>query len=335
MKFRKSQLSNLSDIISQIQLEATACLAHVYDGGRFSLLAFPDHANVGDSAIWLGECEYFRQQGGERQLFGSLTEGVGHDIDVVRAGTIFLHGGGNFGTNWPKHQEFRIALLNRLRGVPIVQLPQSIHFDSAQELEHTAAAIDHHGAFTLLVRDHSSYEIAREHFNCRTILCPDMSFFIGPIAKNQPRTDILRLLRTDKEQRSLGERVSRSGVETMDWLTERRSAVRAVRAASYLRYGLSPNRLAHEYDALAVKCFKRGVDILSRGKVVVTDRLHGHIMCVLLGIPHVILDNSYGKVGNFVDAWTRDFSDMRRTDNLANAMALAEQLVGSLGAAKR
>ena len=29
--------------------------------GRFALLDFPDHPNVGDSAIWLGEIEYFRK----------------------------------------------------------------------------------------------------------------------------------------------------------------------------------------------------------------------------------------------------------------------------------
>jgi pyruvyl transferase EpsO len=43
---------------------------------------------------------------------------------------------------------------------------------------------------------------------------------------------------------------------------------------------------------------------LSAGRVVVTDRLHGHILSLLLGIPHVVLDNSYGKLHQFVAAWT-------------------------------
>jgi pyruvyl transferase EpsO len=40
--------------------------------------------------------------------------------------------------------------------------------------------------------------------------------------------------------------------------------------------------------------------------VVVSDRLHGHILCLLLGIPHVALDNRHGKLRAFRDAWTRE-----------------------------
>jgi len=38
--------------------------------------------------------------------------------------------------------------------------------------------------------------------------------------------------------------------------------------------------------------------------VAITDRLHGHILCLLLGIPHVVLPDRYGKLRGFVEAWT-------------------------------
>jgi exopolysaccharide biosynthesis protein PssK len=37
---------------------------------------------------------------------------------------------------------------------------------------------------------------------------------------------------------------------------------------------------------------------------VITDRLHAHILCLLMDIPHVVVDNSYGKVRSFVETWT-------------------------------
>lgn len=37
----------------------------------------------------------------------------------------------------------------------------------------------------------------------------------------------------------------------------------------------------------------------------ITDRLHGHILCLLLGLPHVLLDNTYGKLKDFYDTWTK------------------------------
>jgi pyruvyl transferase EpsO len=40
--------------------------------------------------------------------------------------------------------------------------------------------------------------------------------------------------------------------------------------------------------------------------MVVTNRLHGHILCVLLGIPHFVSDNSYGKLSAFHGDWTHE-----------------------------
>ena len=36
----------------------------------------------------------------------------------------------------------------------------------------------------------------------------------------------------------------------------------------------------------------------------ITDRLHAHILCTLLDHPHIALDNSYGKLKGFIEAWT-------------------------------
>jgi pyruvyl transferase EpsO len=51
--------------------------------------------------------------------------------------------------------------------------------------------------------------------------------------------------------------------------------------------------------------------MLSCGRIVVSDRLHAHILCLLMGIPHVLVDNSYGKVKSFFAAWTKDAPGVR------------------------
>jgi len=68
-------------------------------------------------------------------------------------------------------------------------------------------------------------------------------------------------------------------------------------------------RLAYQrltFDARAAATIARALYILSLGRVVITDRLHGHIFCLLLGIPHVLLNNDSGKNWNFYETWTRD-----------------------------
>ncbi|OZA07208.1 MAG: hypothetical protein B7X97_09700, partial [Methylotenera sp. 17-45-7] len=46
------------------------------------------------------------------------------------------------------------------------------------------------------------------------------------------------------------------------------------------------------------------VDLLQEAQVVITDRLHVHILSILIGKPHVIVDNNYGKLKHFYETWT-------------------------------
>jgi pyruvyl transferase EpsO len=80
---------------------------------------------------------------------------------------------------------------------------------------------------------------------------------------------------------------------------------------------------------LAAGSVSTALDLLCRGRVAVTDRLHGHILCTLLGVPHVLLDNSYGKLRRFHDAWTSDSPLTRIATSAAEAEELALSLLAS------
>ena len=47
-----------------------------------------------------------------------------------------------------------------------------------------------------------------------------------------------------------------------------------------------------------------GVYQLSQSRLVITNRLHGHLLCLLLGIPNILLPNSYYKNESFYKTWT-------------------------------
>lgn len=47
-----------------------------------------------------------------------------------------------------------------------------------------------------------------------------------------------------------------------------------------------------------------GIYQLSQSRLVITNRLHGHLLCILLGIPHILLPNSYYKNESFYETWT-------------------------------
>src|SRR5262249_47886968 len=85
------------------------------------------------------------------------------------------------------------------------------------------------------------------------------------------------------------------------------------------------------YDPLAEERLARGCGILSGGRVVVTDRLHGHVLCLVLGVPHVLLDNSYGKVRGFYETWTAGCPLPRWAAPPAGALDQARALAATAG----
>ena len=66
---------------------------------------------------------------------------------------------------------------------------------------------------------------------------------------------------------------------------------------------------------------------LSRGKVIISDRLHAHILSVLLGKPNVMLDNSYKKVTSFHNTWTPSVNNALFASNVTDALKKALYLL--------
>ena len=96
-----------------------------------------------------------------------------------------------------------------------------------------------------------------------------------------------------------------------------------------------PQRLTGHLGGPAFTGFARarvalGFAQIDRHKVLVTDRLHGHIMASLFGKPHVVIDNSYGKISNFIETWGMDNVTLRATD-FAEAHEMAQELLTHTG----
>lgn len=289
---------------------------HVALGSRYALVDFPDHANVGDSAIWLGELAMLRAITGRDPCYVSTWHDF--DLDAFRSacpdGVLFLHGGGNLGDIWPHHQRFREDILAKVRDRSVVQLPQSIHFRTPSEVERFAALVADHPDFVLYVRDTRSLDFARKQLACPSHLAPDSAYALGEQSRGAPQYDVLMLMRTDDERQ--GYAVPSADPATVaDWLED----------DADLPFGVD----ARAREAQAVARVERGLRLLAQGRVVVTDRLHGHILADLLGISHVVLDNDYGKIAAYLDAWPAPDAIVTRASTIEHAMVLAKQRVGA------
>jgi pyruvyl transferase EpsO len=282
----------------------------------WALVDFPAHSNVGDSAIYLGELAIMRRVSFGPPAYACAIRSWRRDIDdFMPVGPVLIHGGGNFGDIWIKHHALRLDLLERCHGRHIVQLPQSIHFRERAAADELARAIARHGNFTLMVRDRPSLEYAQRTFDCPVLLIPDAAYGLGRLGQDlSPRLPVLSLLRSDHE--AARHNTDKSALSALgpivDWLSERSSRTAADRIFEGV---VAPLNLAWRpimqhriemYERLASARVDRGVALLAEARVIVTDRLHGHILSSLIGRPHVVLDNFYGKIANYISAWGND-----------------------------
>jgi exopolysaccharide biosynthesis predicted pyruvyltransferase EpsI len=312
---------------------------------RCAILNFPIFPNPGDAAIWLGqlaildrlrvatvyECEWRTYS--PRALENALDDQT----------TILLNGGGNFGDLYIPggQQSVRERVLEEFRGHRVVQLPQSIHFQQRESLLRVKRLVERHGAFTLLVREQQSFQRAKSTFDVPVMLCPDGAFALGVdtgVAR-LPDRELVWLARNDKEKMFTSP-APEDGLLVVDWGADDIPSEETARAAAASNVALLHRMMKDEsvkdtdwralsatFETLARDRVTRALSTLRRGRVIVTERMHGHILALLLGLPHIVLDNSYGKTKSLYDTWTSLSRTARFAGSAEEALMMAWEQV--------
>lgn len=307
------------------------------------LLDYPAHPNIGDHLIWLGEIFYLTNVLKTKINYAASTQDFS-DLEMRKRlgkGPIIFHGGGNLGDLYGGSQKFRERIIEQYKDRPIIILPQSIYFADQANLVEAARSFNSHPNLTLFIRDNYSYEIAKKYFgNCQVIKAPDIAFHMAnlPIVsfKEVPNKSVLYHCRQDPESNQLfsPDSMNLSGLVVEDWtsytyLSQYYKKIpkpwRISRMLEGLRQGTvipkewifrqkwivfsSQSRVFNSlynpsmhYQSL--RYMHNGVYQFQQYRLIITNRLHGHILCTLMNIPHVFLPNSYYKNEEFYKAWT-------------------------------
>ena len=304
-------------------------------GEEYALVDFPDHSNVGDSAIWLGEMSLLRQLSGKLPSYVCTHQDYDKQAleKAVPSGPIFFHGGGNVGDLWPANQRFREQILLDFPERKVILLPSSIYFVDRKKIGNFQAALKKSKYAHLFVRDDQSLAFAQEHLTSPVTLSPDAALGLGRLAQpSEPSIRVFALLRTDPEASSADyASLHSAGVAIDDWLIEpefNRDAMRnrAVMATIFRGSVSRHQAKARHYNKIAHLRVDRGLKQLCQGQIVISDRLHAHILCTLMGKTHIALDNSYGKVSGYWERWHKNVSNIRFATDVDQVAPALEDL---------
>lgn len=313
MEHSGNQAENHADLCHAL-MERHAVLAELIGDAPFHYVDIPTHGNVGDLLIMHGTLAFFRKQGLQPK---TIAPHDAFDTRWVAPGDVVVfHGGGNFGDLYPCFQQLRERVVQACKGNRIVILPQSLHFSSDETMLRSAHIFRQHGDVHLCVRDRASLQTA-QLFTDHVLLLPDMAHQLYPLQVPQAayiRPGALRISRIDDEA---GEAGDIAGAPHIDMLTDwpqfvgrRERRIELFRRAygAFFRRGMGrwANRvLSPMWIGYSNRLITDAAKLFARHQLIVTDRLHGHILACLLDRNSIVLDNSYGKNSRYVQAWTR------------------------------
>lgn len=315
--------------LEQLRHETRAVLQALVGPHRdVALLDFPNHQNVGDTMIWRGELDHLAGLGLRVRYRSDIQRFSRELLDkLVPDGPILLHGGGNFGDLWPDFQRFREQVVSLYPNRRVIQLPQSIEFRDPAAASAANEVFGQHGDFHLLVRDWQSHARARATLpDVQVQFCHDAALGWQPRSqglRTDETVDVLVLARRDHE-RGIGisrfvptrpgrrDRTADWGLSGIDGLLWRLARVPLGLARTVPKLATIPAyypAMSLAYRALEALNLRDGLRLFRGSRVIATDRLHAHVLALLLQKPHVVVDNNYGKIAGVMNASTGDLGE--------------------------
>ena len=319
-------LTTNSEVIEEAQRIQMVMFKALIGKFKFAmLLCFAAFENKGDPAISVGELNIIKKLG--IQIIFHCETGHCHEnviLDKARniSGkfntediVILMQGGGNMLSYL--HEDYaRKLVLETFPNHEVVLFPQSIwHVANQEETRKYQNAYSKHKHLTILYRDRPSYNLGRKLFpDVKCFLMPDMAFQIGTVERFlSPTHDIMWVKRTDIESPKYNIPSIMYGYDVI--------------AEDWLEWWTPRGRSKLENSVLMAA---NGMMFLQRGRVVVTDRLHGHILSVLCGIQHVIIDPVNKKTSSYMRSWTGGIENILIANSSDDALNKAIELLRKL-----
>jgi pyruvyl transferase EpsO len=94
-----------------------------------------------------------------------------------------------------------------------------------------------------------------------------------------------------------------------------------------MRRGFSRSEMvAQHHEDVAARYVDYGVKMLSGAQRIITNRLHGHALCLLINKPHVAVATNGSKLHDFISSWTGDTLLVEKAATASELLAAMSRL---------
>lgn len=310
-------------------------------GKRVIVMGTPQHGNLGDHAIVLGELHILNKYFPEHKVIeipseyltgelGELLWGLGLEKHIRRDDIIFYPGGGNLGNLWIHEENLRRAMIEKFHENKFVIFPQSIHFTAddagARELILSQKIYNAHSDLHLMIRDENSFDFANEFFpQVNKYLLPDSVTALHGILDdvNDERSGVLFVLRSDKEKVRNDENIQ----FLQSYLAEKNIPFTVT--DTVIKGKVTADIREQKVREVLLK--------FRRSKLVITDRFHGVIFSFITRTPVIAFKSFDTKISsgikwfeNFPSVFYAQTQDWSSIENFINLVFSDENLFAEL-----
>lgn len=266
------------------------------------LIGTPTHGNLGDQAIVYAERKFLQGFNSRTKVIEfSSTDYLNHaefiQKHIYNQDRIIIDGGGSMGTLWV-HNEYRFRdVVERFPKNEVYIFPQTVYYADdvwgENVLKDSVDIFSKHPRLKIFCREKNSFKFVQEKFpSNKSYYIPDMVLSLYPHKMDVSREEnVLLCLREDLE------RVV-SQAERQDLESFLRQAGLKVKCTSTLVQSYVDMWTRNHSLNIKWKEF-------SRSSLVITDRLHAMIFCVITGTPCIAMDNLSKKVSGTYE-WIKD-----------------------------
>lgn len=307
-KIKKTIPNHWKDIIKYYLSSSNYKLFEKKDSKKIVVFLGADYGNLGDVAITESQINFLKKTFPDCEIKEIPISQTYTYIKTLKKcltpdDIITLIGGGNISNLYEDIETQRRFIIKKFKKNRIVSFPQTVYFTPTKKgknsMKKTLKTYKKHKRLYLFAREEKTFNFFKTHFKSDNIfMAPDIVLSKSfPLPDKEERGNTITLcIRKDQESALSSTQLENICINLKNI------------SITFTDTQIACNRMSTE--SRQQELYKI-IKLFTKSKLVITDRLHGMILCAITDTPCLAIDNSNGKVSGVYNKWLKNNSSVR------------------------